>query len=874
MAKITYGPTIPYEELYSPESEDVPASPEVIPYDDLFGPSKKPSLGGGTTILPGGEILEDPGMEPGKKRLASSLGSAYTDEDFVDAPGDLYLTFKFGKAETEGKMREVLKNKYPEGDIRKFDLGEDGEYYVATKDGKTWKNVSTLSKLSADVFSGASAGALLLGAGAGASPVMALGKAAFGAALGSLTENMALKYWEPERKSASDYAMQDAFMSIVGDTVGRYAISPIVRRTVGSLGTPGAEAAVNASRPVNEGGAGLMPITGGQFTDNLTLQPAYRQAQTFNTESRITAMKRFKSLKDDGLLGWINEDPQRLNAFSKDELAAMVENASYNIDNSLVKLSSGTSPRGSELTTLKTSLDVFNKGASKLNSIKYQEAFDRAVIDEVALDTRGIKRALDNIELGTPVKTDKMRDAGAVSDAIGTAGGMPVEEMVPERYLTPNAELKRLIKKFRNTSDILTTINPDGDYIGSLQQLNAVRRGFSEFAWENAENNQGRLAVEVLDAIDEAIANPVSGYSKDYANLFKGAQESYGTWKAVKELKAISKLSAADIDTYKTYVDYLAKPGMGPVAEVMQNMFKDDPAAMESVRSTFVSSLVKNPGSARKVIKNLETEDPRLLNVLIPEVSNRKAIVKAAEDYDRLNSSWAVKAKEMSDLSIAAKAVDFYKAPKEELFTRVEDFLKYGGEGGKESLQVGFIQYLLDSSITQTAPEIGEPLVSAAVISRLVDSNREIVDKIFDNPNAAQRLKSVYDYAIKIQDTGVNIPATVASGGTASSDFGTSLAAASQGSKILGGAGDITKKGPIKTAIGIFEPYLSAGVIAKIINLDGPVASERLGKGISEKAYSHLLNLSRVAPVILLQAQDSVQADELDRMSPEDAYLP
>jgi hypothetical protein len=643
----------------------------------------------------------------------------------------------------------------------------------------------------------------------------------------------------------------------------------------GTKGSPGADAAVEATRSLEEGGAGLMPITGGQFTESLTVKPAYRQAQIYSLKSREEAMKRFKSLRDDGLLKWIEEDPKRLNAFSKEELAAMVEEASFRIDRSLADLSTGTSPRGSTLGTLQTSLDVFNKGTSKITADKYQTAFDQAVIDDVAIDTRGIKRALDKIELGTPVKTDVTKPSGAVSDAIGTAGGLSPEEMVPERYLTPNTELQTQIDKFRNVSDILTTINPDGDYVGSLQQLNAVRRGFSEIAWKNAGTNQGRLAVEVLDAIDEAIANPVSGFSKEYQKLFTEAQGAYGTWKTVKELKAISKLNEADPSTYATYVDYLSKPGMGPIAEIMQGMFKNDPKAMESVRSTFVSNLVRNPKEAAKIVKELERDDPRLINVLMPNPADRKVLIKASDDLDKLNSSWIVKAKEMSDLSLAAKAVDFYKAPKEEVFTRVEDFIKYGGPNAKGVLQTGFIQYLLDMSETGVSTELGDHLVSADAMRKLVDSNKEVISTIFDNPKAAERLKHLYNYANKIKDTGVNLPSTIASGTKSSSDMGTSLAAANQGSNILGSAEDLPKKGLIKTTVELFAPYLSSGIVAKIINLDGPISSERLGKGVSEKTYESLLNLSRAAPVVWAQAKDKVEGERSNNeYSPEDAYLP
>lgn len=876
MAKFSYGNEVDAGEyLQGINGSIAPENDEGIDADVYLG---KPNLSAelkrstGYTILPGGEMMPNPDRPPGAKRLSAALGAGYKDEDFVDAPGDLALTFKLGKAETEAKAKEIIQSKYTNGNIRKLDLGEDGEYWIATKDGKTWKNVSDLSKMPADVISGAGIGSMLLG-GPGFGGIA---KSTIGTVVGSLSENQALKsWWEPERNSSAEYAVQDAAFNVLGEAATKAAVVPAIKRMFGVEGSPGAKQAIEASKPMSEGGLGLLPITGGQFTENKILQQGYRQYQTFNTKPRVEALKRFKSLKDDGLLKWINEDPSRINAFSKAELEAMTENAAFNIEKGLVKLSTGSSPLGAVLPTLQSSLDVFNKGASKRNSTLYGEAFDKAIVDDVVLSFKGVKEIFDKIELGTPVKTDNFKNIG-ISDSIGSAGGSPVEEMIPERYLTPDAELSRLIAKGRNVSDLLSTINPDYDFVGSLQQIEAIRRGFSEFAWENAGNNQGRLATEVLDAIDSSIANPVSGYSKDYASAFKTAQESYGTWKAIKEIKGIARLESSDISTYKNYVAALAKPGNGPVAELMQEMFKGTPEAMESVRSTFIDHLVRNPQNIQKTIDDLSTNDPRLLNVLIPNTTDRKLLVQSSKELERLNRSYMIKMREMSDLSLAQKAVNFYSGNKEEILNRVEDFTKFGGPSSKEALQAGFLEFLMDKSETEVSTELGDRVISAGTLASLVDEFKPVIDAVFDNPEASTRMKMLYDYAIKIKDTGVGIPRVKGSDG-GGSDFATSLAAGAQGQTILGVPEKLSKgAGVISTARNVFAPFVSSGLMAKIINFDGPIASDKLGgKGLQERTYASIQNVLKVAPIYYSQTLEKEKGSNFRPVETgEDAFLP
>lgn len=876
MAKFSYGEEVDASEYLQGIQGTAPAPQEEGIEADVY--LAKPNLSEqlkssrGYTILPGGEMMPNPDRPNGVKRLSAALGRGYVDEDFVDAPGDMALTFQLGKAETEAKAREIIRSKYPKGDIKKMDLGEDGQYWIATKDGKTWKNVSDLSKMPADILSGAGVGSMLLG-GPGIGGAI---RSTVGTVAGSLAENAALKsFWEPERSSAVDYAWQDGLANIIGEAGTKFALVPLAKRLFGVQGSPGAKAAVDATKPVRDGGLGLLPITGGQFTDSIPLQQAYKQYQSYVTKGRVNALARFKSLRDDGLLKWIEEDPDRLKAFSKDELAAMTENAALNIERNLTSLSTGSSPLGAVLPKLRDSLDVFNKGASKRNETLYRDAFDKAILDDVALDFSRVKSVFDEIEKGTPVKTDITKASGLPADSVGVAGATSGEEMVPERYLTPNSELAGLISKGRNVSDLLSTINPDGDFVGSLQQIEAIRRGFSEFAWQNADNNQGRLAVKVLDAIDEAVANPVSGYSKDYERAFRAAQEAYGTWKSVKEIKAISKLQNSDISTYKNYVAALAKPGNGPVAELMQEMFASNPEAMESVRSTFVDHLVRNPTTVKKSLSELERNDPRLLNVLIPNKADRALLAQAADQLDRLDRSYMVKMREMSDLSIAQKAVNFYSGNKEEILQRVEDFTKYGGPNAKEALQAGFLQYMLDMAETEVSPELGSRVVSASRVAAIVDEYKNVIDSVFDNPKAAQRMKMMYDYAIKIKETGVDIPQ--AKGAKGGADFGTSLATAEQAGKMIRAAESVTEGKSVAGVVkSIFAPFVSAGVMAKIINFDGPIASDRLGGiGISEGTYSAMQNILKVAPIYYAQTKDREEGTDIRPIETgEDAFLP
>lgn len=779
----------------------------------------------------------------GKQRLIERFGSGYQDEDFVDSLGDSKAAWKIGWAQNDTKKREVLKEIYgDQADFQTLDFGKDGKFSIATKDGKVWKNGEGAYKYLKDVPS-AIAGTLT-GAGPEAGPLMRLLKpSAISGTVKGIQESFLKKMYEPERSSPYEAATQEFIGSAIGQAFGDFAIAPLIRRTVGVTGSPGAEKAVKAAES-----EGMAPLLGGQFTENKIVQSQFKQLQQISEDSNRKALERFKSLKVDGLEKWISEMDPNLDQFSGPEIKALAERAAFDIDTSVNMLSSGSRPIGAVLPRLKSALDVFNKAASKEKNKAYDEAFDVAVKDYVELDFSKVKGVFDEIEKGVPVVPD-------------APSGEPI------RYLTPSAELQRMIDTARQIRDNVSPHNPDGSVVGALQQMNAVRRQFSEFAWDNVGNNQGRLATQVLDAIDESIANPINAGSDAYKAAFKKAQEQYGAWRSVLEIKKISNLSNADLSTYQSYVANLVKPGNGPVVELMDKMFKGTPGAMDDVRSTYIDYLVHNPEKIDRYISDLEKNDPRLLKSIIPNKGDLDILRSFSKEKQRYDKSWISRNRDTEALSNGQRALDLldHSDPSKRA-QNIADFYKYGGPRAEENLQTAFVHKLLKESETEDATAIGDRVIDADKFTSMVNTYEDDIAAIFKNPRAKERLMNLYNYGLKIKQTAVGVPKLKA--GPGSGNSGESIMGAQAGSAIGHIPDTIEKRGPTAAARKLFSIFITPRIVAKLMSLNEPVR-KTTKMAVKPETLENISTVTRILPGILAEDRanyDGPGANDLDNV--------
>ena len=792
--------------------------------------------------------------DPATIRLKAKLGPAYDPSGFVAAPGDVYLAAKMGYADSLDKKQEEFKKAYPQGDYQVYDFGDDGKKALVTKDGKTWNNFNPLPELPGSFPYGEVAGGLLFAPSAEAGIIRKVGQMAAGSALGKGAEELgakALGYYESERdpvltKMSESFATNAAFGALTEGVIG-----PFLRRTIGVKGTPGAEKAATSAAEL-----GLEPLTRGQYTSSGLLQASYAQYQNYVIQSRAEALKRFQSLGDN-LHDFVNQ--YGIDNFGSSQLQALRQASGDQIDKTLIGLSKGKTRFDEVLPGLKNALNTFNSSASALKNKAYEDAFDTANTDMVSLDFKRVNDAFDEIEKGVPVVSKSPADTG-ISDAMGAVG---VGEGPPVRYLTPEAELQAKIDKARNVSNVLYPHNPDGNYVSALQQMNAIRRDFSQFAWDNAGSIQGQKAEDVLKAIDDSIAHPVAGETPDYKAAYKAAQDAHAAWRAALEIKKVSALNESDVGTYQAYIANLMKPGNGPVLELMDKMFKGTPKAMDDIRSTFVDQLTTNPGALGDTLDNLAKKDPAMLKMIFPNEADIPILKKFGEEKNRLDSSWFVKQADSEYVSEGQRVLGMLAGKPEEVGKRLADYIHFAGPDGKLAIQSALIEKLRDESETIATDELGSSVVSATPFVAAVNKYRPLIEQVF-SPDAITRLNHLENYALKIRETAVGVPEVASSMESSAGDMGTSLAVASQAGKLTRGIATAEKsKGGMVSGIAhvvkdlVFSSHISPRVVAAIVGFDKPVGvgGKEMGRmAITEDRLQAIKNYLKVAPSILLDS--------------------
>jgi hypothetical protein len=764
-----------------------------------------------------------------------------------------------GHADTENKKREIVKSKYPEGNYLVRHYGKDGSIETVTKDGHNWKVLSEASQFAGKQSVGELAGTIATLPGAEAMFAWKILKPAIGGAFGKAFEEYVMKgfgYKEPGRKTPIEKGAESFFLnSAIG--LGTGVLSPIAKRVVGVQGTPGARAAVQAADDTVGQKNPLLPITGGQFTSNKAVKPAYLQLLNYNLQSRTKSLARFKSLKDN-LSGWIDE--HGIGGFGKEELAALYETSSDMVDEGIKDLTAGKLSRSEIFTRIKDGLSIFRKSESVLKNTAYKDAFDIANRDMVELDFGRVHKVFDEIEKGVPVQT-QAGDAGTSDSigAVGAGGGDPV------RYLTPDAELSSMIKKARGIKTTLSPHNPDGDYVSSLEQMNAVRRSFSEFAWENVGTNQGQKAEEVLKAIDESIENPVSSESLEFIPAYAKAKAFHAAWRTALDLKKIVNLNKADMTSYENFIGKLMQPGNGPTFKLMDDMFRHDPGVMDSIRNTYLHTLQKSPDKIFDALKGLKKDDPEMYTNIFKNPADADRLIKYGKDKDRLESAWFVKQAELDGISEGQRVLDMLEGNPDQKAKRITDYLKFKGPEGRESIRTALLYDIKNLSETVPTDELGESIVSGNAFIAAVEHHKDIISQVF-TPKEIARLKSMESYALKIRDTEIS-----------NSEAGTSLAMASQGGKILSGPGKIEKDkdgvaaGTFKFVKDIFFSInANPRIISKILGLDEPISSKtRLG--LPEESLQSIINYSRVAGQVYLNARSKYDTSDVQSDMPIDA---
>lgn len=779
-------------------------------------------------------------MSYAETQIKNMYGDRFSEDSIISGLDDLELGFKLGMSQTSGKKKEILQDLYgPQADLKTYTFSDGSSMEIATKDGKTWHSTSTLYDYVEDLPETAASLATGFATGGAGLATRVIAPALSAGLAEYASEKFLSKYFEQGRKDPVESAKTAFFMDLLGGTVGETVISPIISRTVGVMGSPGAKRAMDAAEA-----EGLPLPTVGQITENSISMKQYKQWLNINHKSAANALERYEAMR-----GKLNEmiDTYGLGMFSDTELRTLTDFAAYEIDDTIRLLRTGSTPIGEVMPRLVDALDVFNKTASNSKNQLYRDAFDAAIADGVEFDILPLKNAIADVEKGVP---------------------LPGKSGDPVRFLTPNAELSSIINNIKEVSDSLVLHSPDGVDVGSLEQLNTIRRTLSEFAWDNAGDNQGRLATQLLDSIDDIMSKPsyvatvVPGKKPAYQEAWKEAQAANAAWKSIMEIKKISQLNKADLSSYQSYVLNLVKPGNGPLVELMDEMFKGTPGAMDAVKTAYVDHLVKNPNIVAKTIESLKQNDPRLLNKII-DPDDQKTLLNYAELKARYDSSWFAKQAEKRALNEGERAMTIFEGGESAIAQNIDDYLKWGGPNAEEALQAAFLQKMLDASETEVSTLLGSRVVDAGTFVSMLDDNESIINKIFSG-KAKERLYNLYNYGLKIKDTAVRIPAR--KGQVGASDSGTSLMTAQAGAAVSKAPTTLERSGVGGLVGQLFSIFGSPRLMAAILNFDGTLPSGVTT--IGEPTLLAVKNMVRVLPDLLVEDEEYTSEDTVVAPTP------
>jgi hypothetical protein len=799
----------------------------------------------------------------GRERLANALGDSYKSDSFVDNLGDVVTGLKLGWAQTPGKEKEIAKDAYGElGEVRHYDLGRWGKHSLLTKDGgETWQSInSKWDWIQAAPETAASVAFGPSGLGWNIGRTVKAGLAAAGAKL--TFELPSQMWWEEGRQSPWQSALIAGGAEAVGQGLSDYLLQPLLTRFSGIRANDAVEAANKAA--VEEG---LQPFTKGQAFDSGPGKATYKQIQGFVGPQKRKALERFASMKE-GLDNWVSELSEGLEDFSPIQLEALRESSVKNIESMISGVRKAKMPLSQIGPKLSAAVDTFNKASTRIRNDQYDAAFRIAEADDLHFNTTPLKDKVEQLRRGVPIKQEPVTTTStgtrqvqpenpyAQSKTVPTTT-TSTQTPAPDRLLTPSSELEGIFDSIDTMAAVLTKHAPDGTQVSSLEQLNALRRNLSQYAYDMSGNNanQARLASEALEILDDVMANPVGNPSMAYHQAFSAAQNTHMAWNIAKDLKKTAQLDRMDISTYENYIKGLFRPGNSAYIDVVEQMLSGTPGAFDALRDGFVSQLLKNPEQVGKSLKSFSNEDPALLAKLIPSKADREAIEAYGKNMSEYNKSWLAGTLDTVYASNERAAVSLFEGKPEAVSKNIDQFIKNhpDPEEGTRQLQAAYLSNLIDKSKTgksfslPDAPQLIEPIE----FNKLLEETKDIAKNLFGE-NGFKRLQTYENYGTIIRKTGVDVPGLARHGGASAEDFGQSLAVASSGEVQRNIPSTVIDGGPTKAAGLLARIHLNPRIMAFVIGSGDDLASEGIrGAGrISNEGFTWIHNFNRIWPAL------------------------
>lgn len=308
--------------------------------------------------------------------------------------------------------------------------------------------------------------------------------------------------------------------------------------------------------------------------------------------------------------------------------------------------------------------------------------------------------------------------------------GVKYQGIPAEDGTVPQQQYGGLVGAFQGEKKMIESANPtlgteEMSGTSAAAPLQAVRSKVAAYAGNYPQDAKGMAAYtqanKLLPAIDETVANPVSG-NPALANKVQNARNASQFQNRVldapimQDVKNISTGKMAPEDLMAKY----AKAGNYSQTQLLNRVMP--PEVMAQAKDAFATQLMRQPEKIGEILKSFDKDPRELKQWLTPE--NRKLLVDYSSTWEKLNSSPV--AKMMAEKNFAnrpAIALSSEDAP------AVADLIQRAG--GQDS-PIGLnLRAAVFNNISQASQKMGKTDVSKMA---------SMLDATLSNPSTAHIL--------------------------------------------------------------------------------------------------------------------------------------
>jgi hypothetical protein len=743
-----------------------------------------------------------------------------------------------GYYETNDGRKEKFKDWYPDGELRYLEA--DGREFALARKSKEapwqrisgWQSTPVSAVVNLPVAGSIAAGVAT--AGMGLWP--AIGAQILGTGAGVLSQEAIMSQFEANRTNPWLKATGESGVAALMEFVMRGgAVGTILRDMVRRAPTPGAEKAFRATRPVEEGGLGLAPMTGGQFTSNPEAVAIYSQRTGLNQDALEKAIKPFESLNVDGLQKYIDNY-----GFSGVNQRVLEHLYAKQLDDA-----------ASILRGVKSGKRGLQEGSEEL-----VEAWGKFDIYRTAMENRlytdaragGVNAEFDIMDAVSEAK--KIRQGTQARPATGNT---------PVAVNPAKGELRSVVDTLSGMHGMIGPYTPPGSGTieSGLQQIMDLRTRVGNLI-DNPDRSVSGPAKRLYGLLTESIQNPQNA-DPDFVTKWNKANSFYAANRDVDKLKIVHKLNTASPHEYARLGRSLLQADNAEQLKFAHDVIKQaDPKAWDEMRGSFIDYIAHNPTKGKAILDGWENAERLDVRDLIVDADELDVLNSYIKETKRVENSPVAKHQADTDIINAEKAITLADGDIGDLSAAVD------AHGGKNSNFARSIKAGLAYKWQQAARienEFGEDIIDPTImLKEIKETRRSGKFKVLFTPEDWKWLEHIDNYAVKLGK-----PPLRSLGGDPA---GASLAVHEQAQRKATALWKAVTDGLVPAAEAAYRVPLSMSIAARFMGLDKPVTRLPTDKSIAGHALNLMANAVKNTPLIWLEMQDNVQHTDIFPIGP------